>query len=1078
MDLSTRNALLSYRAPKGKSLPLFDAAPNQIVEILNQNQTLSLNPVPMPSEEQMHEHGFMGSREENSENKRFPSAEKWAEILGLNLNPELPHQSGDDKPLLQTNLYAHSLEPQLKNIRAQANSAIEETGVNTLYLALGFLEWRETSTGKARLAPLFTLPVAIIEKDGIKDGHKIYAVKLEGDEIFSNVTLHEKLAHDFGLSLPLIGENQLPENYFSQVEQVIKEAQPKWKVKRQAYLALLNFSKQAMYQDLDPKNWPEHASLESHPLIKQLFAVSGKERSEKVTRPEEYQLDEMPDIHTKFPIIYDADSSQHSALIDAVEGKNLVIEGPPGTGKSQTITNLIAACLNVGKSVLFVAEKMAALDVVKTRLDKAGLGDFCLEIHSHKTDKKKILDDLTNSYQKRGAYHDIRQIQENINRYEAYKTPLQDYVTLVNQTWKQTGASIHAILNRAVRFRNELPVQLPAVSLKLSDSIELNTHQIKNLEDKVKLLHDIFVQVSQQSPNGHITEHYWYGVGKPSFFDYEEQQFVARLKEWNQALENLHQMCQTWQEAFGTPLDFALTEDNLKNLQIRLHALPELRGDEVITADLLHPEHLQQLSAFIQTYCGAHNKLASVQSIFKTETLDMPERHLDIIRLLEQISKICSNPQISIEDLAAAHQYAQKTQQAISVLEDELDKIRNGTPANLLHLFDNRLDSFHELSVFVGLIEQLPSHLWQHRDEVFDSPDLDSVLSQLVGVFKTLTPLHQKLSSAFHLGSLPDAVDLQNHLSVLENGGFFKLFSFEWHASKNAVISLARQTKPRIKHLQAALPDLISYKQQLDEADRINKMTPVLNQRYQGAETPIEQIQALRSWYQAVRKEYGSGFGDRVRTGSALFTVERDLAYAIRDTYHQVLHRLDKTVSDGLSHVCATFDKVHNLVDRKQNLADTEAPLQQLIAQLTLILSALGHHIADGKHTIAKITEANQVLKQAEQLNQSLRQYPVDFIPEVWTFPPTFSHFNTESVQAAQNTLSTLNSASKTANCMDALAKSPSTRTYDLLRSWGYRFGKVLANAETTGADFLHQGEVDKAAWINGKDLSGILEKI
>ncbi|MFW8194336.1 AAA domain-containing protein, partial [Klebsiella pneumoniae] len=88
----------------------------------------------------------------------------------------------------------------------------------------------------------------------------------------------------------------------------------------------------------------------------------------------------------------DADSSQHSALIDAIRGQNLVIEGPPGSGKSQTITNLIAAALLNGKKVLFVAEKMAALEVVKRRLDRAGLGQFCLELHSHKTHKRKVLD--------------------------------------------------------------------------------------------------------------------------------------------------------------------------------------------------------------------------------------------------------------------------------------------------------------------------------------------------------------------------------------------------------------------------------------------------------------------------------------------------------------------------------------------------------------------------------------------------------------------------------------------------------------------------------------------------------------
>lgn len=1071
LDLTTRNALLSYRAPKGKSLPIFGISPNQIFEILNQNELLQFEPVPMPSEKELSEQMIEGG---NNSSINLPTSEEWAKILGLNLSPELPQQS-TDSPKLQTNLYTLSLEARLKHIRNQANSALEETGANILYLALGFLEWTEKHNGKKRRAPLFTLPVSI--EDKIKNGNKTYSVKLKEEGIFSNITLREKLAHDFDLVLPLIGEEQLPEDYFRDVEYVIKKNQPDWQVKRQAFLALLNFSKQAMYEDLNPDNWPEQTSLESHPLIKQLFSTSGKENNEKMTYSEEYLLDDIPNIHTKFPIIYDADSSQHSALIDAVEGKNLVIEGPPGTGKSQTITNLIAACINSGKSVLFVAEKMAALNVVKDRLDKAGLGDFCLEIHSHKTDKKKILADLVDSYNKRGTYSNIQQLQDNIVSYERYKKSLQNYVHLINQQWKQTGLTIHEILNRAVRFRNELSLSPSALALNLSDSLELDANQINHLEDNGKILHDIFNQVCQQSPSGHISGHYWYGVGNSSFLDYEEKQLISSLTDWNQQLEVLNQICLSWQEMFDVRLDFALTEANLRNLQTHLHNLPELRGDEILNTHLVNSDNLQTLSSFIQAYTTAHNKLASIQTVFKTETLDIPEQYTEISQIIEKIYKICSNSQINIEEFSSALQILQKLQQTISSLEDELTIIRKDTPTNLHHLFGNNLESFHELSIFVELIDQLPSNLWQHRDDIFDNPDLDSVLSQLVGVFKTLTPLHQKLSSIFDLGSLPDVTDLQNHLSVLENGGFFKIFSSTWRTAKNAVIGLACQAKPNIKNLQAALPDLISYKQQLDEADRINRLTPVLDQRYQGAQTPVEQIQALRAWYQAVRKEYGSGFGDRVRTGTALLALDRNLAYAIRDSYRQTLCRLNKNVSDGLKHAYVIFDKIPHLVDRKINLADPDAPLRKLISSLETVLKMLGLYVATSKNTVAEIIKSNQILEEAAKLYQSLPQYNLEFIPETWSLPLVFSQFDINSVESVQNTLSVLNAANQHTAIILALRVSPSRETYLKLLDFGKRFNMTLQQAETTETQFMNFGEIDKAAWGGEKDLVGLLEK-
>ena len=108
----------------------------------------------------------------------------------------------------------------------------------------------------------------------------------------------------------------------------------------------------------------------------------------KITRIDAFQIRWTPD----------EKPSQHSALVDVMKGKNLVVQGPPGTGKSQTITNIIANALAAGKRVLFLAEKQAALEVVKRRLDWAGLGDFCLELHSDKSSPKSVISSIQARY--------------------------------------------------------------------------------------------------------------------------------------------------------------------------------------------------------------------------------------------------------------------------------------------------------------------------------------------------------------------------------------------------------------------------------------------------------------------------------------------------------------------------------------------------------------------------------------------------------------------------------------------------------------------------------------------------------
>ena len=165
---------------------------------------------------------------------------------------------------------------------------------------------------------------------------------------------------------------------------------------------------------------------------------------------EEYAIDDHH--HAQLPLIYDADSSQHSALIDALDGKNLVIEGPPGTGKSQTITNLIASALHMGKKVLFVSEKLAALEVVKARLAHAGIENFVLELHSNKTNKKSVIENI----KKRKLFRPSTPagLDSMLESLEKKRKELKAYADLLNGVHgNNQNLTIHTILWRAERFR-------------------------------------------------------------------------------------------------------------------------------------------------------------------------------------------------------------------------------------------------------------------------------------------------------------------------------------------------------------------------------------------------------------------------------------------------------------------------------------------------------------------------------------------------------------------------------------------------------------------------------------------------
>ena len=346
----------------------------------------------------------------------------WARHLGFATSYEVPefategsHKHSDTA--IQTLLYPYEMEARLKSLFQTSELAIQEMGANILYLAFGFLEWYDSnSSDSPRIAPLFLVPVRL-NKGRLNKETKTYEYSLNysGEDIIPNLSLQEKLRADFAMALPDLDENTVPENYFQEVQKLIQDKHPHWRVHRYISLTLLNFSKLLMYLDLDPTRWPEGASIIDHPVVTRF--LSGYEQGAEdgsagdLGFGEEHLIDEIDEIHFKYPLIDDADSSQHSALIDAMDGKNLVIEGPPGTGKSQTITNLIAAAMAQGKKVLFVAEKLAALEVVRSRLDAKELGEFCLELHSHKSQKRQVLDEVGERLKKHGYYRKPKDIE-------------------------------------------------------------------------------------------------------------------------------------------------------------------------------------------------------------------------------------------------------------------------------------------------------------------------------------------------------------------------------------------------------------------------------------------------------------------------------------------------------------------------------------------------------------------------------------------------------------------------------------------------------------------------------------------
>jgi very-short-patch-repair endonuclease len=390
LDLSKRNRLLHFRPNKVSTVTVVDELPVEVFRQLHDGRkALRFKPVPDRAAAPPQENG---------------GPELWEvagdeEIVEALLPPAEDEPQEDGRPArrhtdewLQTTLTADRLSHSLRRIADQAQLTMEEQGVNTLFLSLGMLHFYEAEqSNELRRAPLLLLPVRV-ERSSARS---TFTLRATDDEALLNPALAEYLRREFGVQLPELPEVDTTEEFdveewFDAVRAAIG-THPRWAVADEIHLGLLSFQKFVMYKDLERNR----SVFATHRLIEQLATRGGRH----IGLPADVLSLDLDREHPPESTaqVVDADSSQLRAIAAVARGHDLVLEGPPGTGKSQTITNLIARTLGEGKTVLFVAEKMAALQVVYSRLKGAGLGDFCLEMHAQKANKRSVLHELGRS---------------------------------------------------------------------------------------------------------------------------------------------------------------------------------------------------------------------------------------------------------------------------------------------------------------------------------------------------------------------------------------------------------------------------------------------------------------------------------------------------------------------------------------------------------------------------------------------------------------------------------------------------------------------------------------------------------
>ncbi|MBM3592424.1 MAG: DUF4011 domain-containing protein [Alphaproteobacteria bacterium] len=416
----------------------------------------------------------------------------------------------DDK--LRVQLPASDLVRRLRDITQDARTAREETGVPTLYLALGALIWRDPATPETeRRAPLALLPVAL-EREGVSQNFKLRDAV--GD-IAENLSLREMLKVNFKTALPEFDTDAYTPTAWAEAIAALVAERAHWRVEADALaIGLFSFAKFLMWRDLGPE---ENPGLADHPMVRAL--VGGEALTIPPVFPDE------ADVDTEIPVerldhVMDVDGSQALAAEAVRRGGHVVIQGPPGTGKSQTISNIIAQAVLDGRSVLFVAEKLAALEVVKRRLESIGLGAACLELHSEKQSKRAVLDELRATLSLPMPPKPDR--DSVVRRLGALRGRINRHAAAMRATVGASGMTLHQVIGALVGLRQR-GVAAPEFFVNVS---EWDAAAIEARRDAVKLLAGYAADGGAQSP--------WRGV-MADIGPADADRLLGRLPGWVRA---------------------------------------------------------------------------------------------------------------------------------------------------------------------------------------------------------------------------------------------------------------------------------------------------------------------------------------------------------------------------------------------------------------------------------------------------------------------------------------------------------------------------------------------------------------
>ncbi len=567
LDTGKRNNLVNFRETKSSS-----------VEIL------------IPSADELFQRALSGGE--------FEAFDSRSDVQSTPMDRETYLQTYAEKlrRKRQILLYSAKGDPiaAIRNIEKRAGSIIEETGVNVAYMAFGFVNWTsESNRQEVFRAPLILIPIHISRKSAIDP----WLIRTMDDELVVNPTFDYLVTAEKGFGLPPYEDEETLAEYLLKVQD--RTSKLGWTVSSECRIGLFSFLKINMYHDLIDH---EEEILRNDNVL----TLLGEPTQSVSTDIAEEAEDPIISLHT----VVDADSSQMEAILMAKQGRSFVLQGPPGTGKSQTITNIIAECLHDGKKVLFVSEKQAALNVVYDKLVKAGLRDFCLELHSYKANKKDVIAELVRTLNAEKT-NVLQKARDVIDAKERYMEQLGSYEDELHTPVTGADESVYEMYGHLLELEDTASCGFTIRGIEGKGSRHLR---------EAELLLETFVKYVPEIGEDY-REHTWYGyTGRDGS--------AAAFAEFRSGAGRILSLFDELMDMFAQPAEiFGLNCKSFRDYNLNTSAIELLGNSEIASPELLNSERLTQVISVSRGLSDMSRDLIALRSTVREAYND---RFLDL----------------------------------------------------------------------------------------------------------------------------------------------------------------------------------------------------------------------------------------------------------------------------------------------------------------------------------------------------------------------------------------------------------------------------------------------------------------